>query len=203
MAEIKLPDLCSTEKTYIQQMRTTTEAMIQYSTEIQPFIRIWNDRRCVQIITNSWLLSTTCIPHVVYYKFYTEHNIEHTAVWINGSLLICSLCYLSIAIHFLLQCILIPHLTNAQYPLCIPSWNGGLGNKRHLFMGGEWSLNKALNEAPKLKTANAAGRSTAKLLKVKTGSPVRTRLPSTKRPRAEWPYVGSVETSVASENTVD
>jgi hypothetical protein len=75
--------------------------------------------------------------------------------------------------------------------------------KKCLVMGDEWSLNKAFNEALKVEIVNVAGRLSAKLWIVRIGSPKRTRLPSTKQPRTEWPYAGSVETSVTSENTVD
>jgi hypothetical protein len=44
--------------------------------------------------------------------------------------------------------------------------------KQCLIMGGEWTLNKAFNQAPKLETANAAGRSSVKLRKLRTGSTI-------------------------------
>jgi hypothetical protein len=64
-------------------------------------------------------------------------------------------------------------------------------------MGGEKSLNEALNQAVKLEAAKVAVRPPAKLSEVRAAALIRIRSPATERRRA-----GSVETSATSEETV-
>jgi hypothetical protein len=67
----------------------------------------------------------------------------------------------------------LPEDVNQREPSC--AFHHGMEDckiKQPLIMGGERSLNEALNQALKLEIAKVAGRSSAKLRKVRTGAPM-------------------------------